>query len=277
MITGSTSKQEKTNILRRLHALAEKRVDQDGSEIKLCYVTVSPLCFCNQQDMIHRIVTARKNEQRCLVSIYVAKIRQCQEIRYIIFFRTLIPLIEVLARIVIDEAHCVSQLGHDFRQAFLSYPLVLSSCGTFWHSPDYDKLRILRKLYPGVPIMALSATCGPQVLQDLIRILGLNDIVDGNGQYRTLLSIFVIFVDIQFDRLDAPTQGTVYFSSPLYRKNLHYRVVPKPAKATELLEAMRDYILEHHPNDTGIIYCFTIKVFFVSNGNAWRFIFDTGH
>ena len=50
MITGSTSRQEKTNIIRRLHALAEKRVDQHGSEIKLCYVTVSTLCSCNQQD-----------------------------------------------------------------------------------------------------------------------------------------------------------------------------------------------------------------------------------
>ena len=39
-------------------------------------------------------------------------------------------------------------------------------------------------------------------------------------------------------------------------------MVPKPAKAADLLEAMRDYILEHHPNDTGIIYCFTTKVFF---------------
>ena len=122
--------------------------------------------------------------------------------------------------------------------------------------------------------MALSATCGPQVLQDLIRILGLNAIVDGNGQYRTLLCIFVIFVDFRFDRLDAPTQGTVYFSSPLYRKNLHYRVVPKPAKAADLLEAMRDYILEYHPNDTGIIYCFTTKVFFVSSQNVWKFIFQ---
>jgi hypothetical protein len=39
-------------------------------------------------------------------------------------------------------------------------------------------------------------------------------------------------------------------------------VVPKPGKAADHLEAMRDYILEYHPNDTGIIYCFTTKVFF---------------
>lgn len=43
MITGSTSKEDRTDILRRLHALADKRVgQQEGSEIKLCYVTVSP-------------------------------------------------------------------------------------------------------------------------------------------------------------------------------------------------------------------------------------------
>ena len=124
--------------------------------------------------------------------------------------------------------------------------------------------------------MALSATCGPQVLQDLIRILGLNEIVDGNGQNRRLSSSFVVLLNIFC--LDAPTQGTVYFSSPLYRKNLHYRVVPKPAKAADLLEAMRDYILEYHPNHTGIIYCFTTKVFFFSQtGILGDLYFDTGY
>ena len=49
MITGTTSKQERTDIVRRLHALAEKRVGEEGSEIKLCYVTVSPLYSCDQQ------------------------------------------------------------------------------------------------------------------------------------------------------------------------------------------------------------------------------------
>ncbi|KAF8156587.1 P-loop containing nucleoside triphosphate hydrolase protein [Crassisporium funariophilum] len=186
MISGSTSRQEKEDITRRLNLLAERKPDpKREGEIKLCYVTPEKMSKDSSfRGLLQKLDAAKK-----------------------------------FARIVIDEAHCVSQLGHDFR-------------------PDYDKLRILRKLYPRVPIMALSATCGPQVLLDLIKILGLNAVVDGTN---------------------APTQGTTYFSSPLYRKNLHYRVASKPDKAADHLEAMRDYILQHHPNDTGIIYCFTTK------------------
>lgn len=57
-----------------------------------------------------------------------------------------------LALIAIDEAHCVSQWGPDFRQ-------------------DYARLAILRELRPDVPILALTATATPQVLQDIIRSL----------------------------------------------------------------------------------------------------------
>lgn len=69
-----------------------------------------------------------------------------------------------LARIVIDEAHCVSHLGHDFR-------------------PDYAKLSILRQLFPHVPILALSATCPPKVLKDLLNVLKMAAVVDGKSSY----------------------------------------------------------------------------------------------
>jgi ATP-dependent DNA helicase RecQ len=55
----------------------------------------------------------------------------------------------------IDEAHCISQWGPDFRE-------------------DYHRLKILRDLRPDVPILGLTATATPDVLNDVIKQLGLN-------------------------------------------------------------------------------------------------------
>jgi len=108
--------------------------------------------------------------------------------------------------------------------------------------------------------MALSATCGLQVLKDLISILDLKGVVSGEGnREKTIL----IIVTIPYFLVDAPMQGTVFFSSPLYRKNLHYRVEPKPDSAKDQLEMMKNYILENHLNETGIIYCLSKKVPFL--------------
>ncbi|CAO3589302.1 unnamed protein product [Absidia cylindrospora] len=62
----------------------------------------------------------------------------------------------ILDRIVIDEAHCCSQQGHDFR-------------------PDYKKLNVLRTVFPETPIMALTATCPWNVMKDVMRILGMKE------------------------------------------------------------------------------------------------------
>ena len=69
----------------------------------------------------------------------------------------------------IDEAHCVSQWGPEFRQ-------------------DYHKLKILRELKPNVPIMALTATATPLVLRDVAAQLGLrNPARHVHGFYRSNL------------------------------------------------------------------------------------------
>ena len=61
-----------------------------------------------------------------------------------------------LARIVVDEAHCVSNWGHDFR-------------------PDYKALGYFKKEYPDIPMIALTATASEQVRLDIVHNLQLNN------------------------------------------------------------------------------------------------------
>ena len=58
--------------------------------------------------------------------------------------------------ITIDEAHCISQWGHDFR-------------------PAYRKICDLRKMFPTVPVLALTATATPEVIGDIQQQLGFKE------------------------------------------------------------------------------------------------------
>src|SRR5437773_11046738 len=61
-----------------------------------------------------------------------------------------------IAQLAIDEAHCISEWGHDFR-------------------PEYRELKKLRKHLPDVPIMALTATATERVREDVVKELKLRD------------------------------------------------------------------------------------------------------
>ncbi|MDR0533306.1 MAG: DNA helicase RecQ [Verrucomicrobiales bacterium] len=61
-----------------------------------------------------------------------------------------------ISLIAIDEAHCISEWGHDFR-------------------PEYRQLARLRDFAPRVPLMALTATATERVREDIVRLLELRD------------------------------------------------------------------------------------------------------
>ena len=69
-----------------------------------------------------------------------------------------------VSAIAIDEAHCISQWGHDFR-------------------PEYRRIAELRDLFPGVPLHAYTATATPRVREDIREQLQLKDAVELVGTF----------------------------------------------------------------------------------------------
>lgn len=106
-----------------------------------------------------------------------------------------------ITAIAIDEAHCVSEWGHDFR-------------------PEYRRISRLRKLLPAVPVMALTATATERVRVDIIQHLQLRDPAvfvasfnRPNLTYRVLAKDQPLKQIIDFVRKREEESGIIYCAS----------------------------------------------------------------
>jgi bloom syndrome protein len=108
-----------------------------------------------------------------------------------------------LSRFVVDEAHCLTDWGDDFM-------------------PSYKELSCLRSLFPQVPILALTATATPTIVEEIITCLSMDNVY--------------------------------HYKSSFNHPNLRYSVVKKDK--TNVIKSMCLYILAHK-DQSGIIYCTT--------------------
>ena len=108
-----------------------------------------------------------------------------------------------IVRFAIDEAHCISEWGHDFR-------------------PEYRKLAEVRRSFPQVPVIALTATATERVREDICRQLAMRE--------------------------------PAVFVASFNRPNLSYRVSAKAKAYPQILTLLRE-----RPEESGIIYCLARK------------------
>jgi ATP-dependent DNA helicase RecQ len=117
----------------------------------------------------------------------------------------LVPFLKTLnvVQIAIDEAHCISQWGHDFR-------------------PEYLMLAQLKREFPDVPVIALTATADKLTQKDILEKLNLH--------------------------------RPAVFVSSFNRANITYRVIPKKNSFKQLIA-----FLNERADESGIIYCLSRK------------------
>jgi len=178
-----------TVVVSPLISLMQDQVDtlkQNG--IKAAYLNSS----LTPPEQKHIVSLLERNE---LSLIYVAPERLCQQ-----------TFLELLKKIninffAIDEAHCISQWGHDFR-------------------PEYRQLRLLRQHFPDKSLIALTATATPRVKNDILQELLIADantyqasFVRKNLTYRILPKQKPFYQTLEYSKTHQGEAGIIYCQS----------------------------------------------------------------
>ncbi|XP_012679988.2 ATP-dependent DNA helicase Q1 isoform X3 [Clupea harengus] len=114
----------------------------------------------------------------------------------------------LLARFAVDEVHCCSQWGHDFR-------------------PDYKLLGILKRQFPKVPLLGLTATATSSVVKDCQKMLCVPD--------------------------------TTTLTAPFNRPNLYYEVRYKDPLNEDSVSQIASLIKSRYKDQSGIVYVLSQK------------------
>ena len=159
-----------------------------------------------------------------------------------------------LSLIAIDEAHCVSRWGHDFR-------------------PEYTQLSILKERFPNVPVVALTATADKVTRQDIIKQLHLHNpkiFISSFDRPNLSLTVYRGFAKkqkvntiVRFIRLHAGQSGIIYCMRRADTESLATELVDKygiSAKAYHagLSSVEREDAQNEFINDQVDVICATV-------------------
>lgn len=209
-LPGAMQENKITIVFSPLLALIKDQMDH-LAKLKICAESLnSKMTLRDRERVINDLKSIKPNTK----FLYITPETAATEL-----FRSLLDTIvryNKLAYIAVDEAHCISQWGHDFRK-------------------DYLKLGDLRKRYPTITWIALTATASREVTEDIFKNLALKN----PKSYKT----------------------------SCFRKNLYYDIVFKNSVQDDFIH-LRDFSLKclktkegveikPHCNPCGIIYCRT--------------------